>query len=484
MIASSAMTYTEAEQIIRNRHFAAYNAGNVISSSSPVANLNLAMLIGWLMVCPSLSESTFCSSRLPVFLSIAAASTWNLLYIRSIGIVGSIGVGLSSSFFTIVALNFTLLHDPRKFARVVMRSKAIVKQGEVIQSWDERKSLYMWESVPRFGWRRLMWVLDLLTAMRVAHWTWKQPAPLPAFCSLPPDHNAGHFLGNNVLRFAINCFLFDAIKCSMIADPFYIGFGTITESPPPFLEPYLSSFILVYVYRTMFALFGGFIAIDMNFTLAKMMQVNVLGSAVVGLNAYESTFQPLWGSPRAILDKGLRGFWGDTWHQMLRMHLLSVGDAVADRILGRVSDATPAIDPRRSSSQYRTKIRVWTVFILSGALHMAASYTLPGPSKPWTSFLFFAIQPIAMSVQHEFSERFSLMVLANFSRVWHKPIVRTANLLSTILWMMICSPLMLNDLTTGGIWTLEPLPISVIRGFGWSDQDKGFWVWSPHLYGP
>jgi len=480
------MSYKEAEHRVQNGYQTTLLAGEVTPVSSLMGALNFGLLIGWLMVCPSISNSVFNKSRWPVFLCIAYVSMWNLLYTRSPGVIGSIGVGLNSVMCTIMATNFMLFHDPRSFKRAVLQSSAIEVARRKSDSQKPRPIAHeeqsdikiTWEPIPKFGWRRLVWVLDLISGLRGVHWTWKT-SPLPKFPSSPanPPRGINALFSNNIVRFSIDYLLFDIIKCTMLADPYFIGYPMPT--PPPHLALYIRSPLCLYLYRMLLATAGGFVAIDMIYTLGKLLQVNILGTQLLGLNAHQSTFPPLWGSGRAVLHKGLRGFWGETWHQMLRLHLASVGDAVADIVLRKQEPrgGSATWTDRRPPQRLRTIIRVSTVFGLSGVLHAAAAHTLLGPANPRAFFFFFALQPVGMVLQSVSATQALACYPSQLPLIWKRPIRQAANLSFTLLWLSLCAPLMLDGFTSGGLWMLEPVPVSFVRGFGFSAEEKRFWCW-------
>jgi Membrane bound O-acyl transferase family len=337
--------------------------------------------------------------------------------------------------------------------------------------------------MPKLIWRRLFWVLDLITGVRGVHWSWN-PSPSPPYHPSLSNACSGRTasFSRNGSHFLIDYFLIDLIKCLMVADPYFIGYPS--PRPPPHIAPYITSPLALYFYRMLLAVAGAYIAIDLVFAFAVLLQVNVLGPNVLGLNASPVMFPPLWGSPRAVLRKGLRGFWGETWHQMFRMHFESIGDAVAECLLRKHDPGSwgcRSVDKRQGGylklSGARVVIRVVTVFLLSGALHACASYTLLGPTRPWAPFLFFALQPLGMAIQSACSQHFVRSYLSDSPGYWRTLLRQGSNFGFTILWLWACSGIFMDDMTSGGIWLFEPIPLSLIRGLEFSKEDKRFWCW-------
>lgn len=337
---------------MQNDYLSALQAGAVTPVSSVLGSLNFILLISWLLVCPSVSERTFQWSRLPVSIGIAYLSLWNLLYTRSIGVVGSIGVGLNSALCTLLAVNFVLLHDPRAFKRLILQpaTEALTAKAQIdlkrdANEDDERdpKFILTWEPMPKLIWRRLFWVLDLITSLRGVHWSWSPSPTNPQYHPSLSNVCLGGTpsFSRNGSRLLIHYFLIDLIKCLMIADPYFVDYPS--PRPPPHIAPYITSPLALYSYRMLLAAAGVYIAIDLIFAFAVLLQVNVLGPGVLGLNGSPATFPPLWRSPRAVFSKGLRGFWGETWHQMFRLHFGSIGDAISDLLLPNGDPGSSAV---------------------------------------------------------------------------------------------------------------------------------------------
>jgi hypothetical protein len=471
------MSYAQAEQEVRAQYLALRQTGTVIPANSGVDSLNLVLLLGWLLACPLMTDSSFRRSRMPVFGGIVTSSIWNLCHVRSIGVVGSIGVGLNSALFTILAINFVLLYDPRNFKRLVLRptgqttettEPADLKRGHIHDTQDSIVPL-AWEPMPRSPPRRLFWILDLVTSMRGVNWSWN-PSPSPSYpqsLRVARSNRSATFV-RTFSRFLVDYFFIDLVKCLMIADPYFLG--STTQELTPRLSTFVTSPLALYSYRLVLGMVGAYLAIDLQYTSATLIQVNILGSSVLGLNASPVLFPPLWGSPRAVLRKGLRGFWGETWHQIFRMHFVSIGDAFADGLLPRAHTKSS------KSSSARRWIRAVVVFLISGVLHACASYTLLGPTRPWRSFLFFALQPVGLATQSLCSQLYrgsSLERMLGSARI---AVRQASNLAFTILWLWATGGMLLEDLSSGGMWMFEPVPFSVLRGFGFS-EDKRVWCW-------
>ncbi|KAH0562368.1 hypothetical protein GP486_002934 [Trichoglossum hirsutum] len=284
------MLYSQAEQRVQNDYLSALQAGAVTPASSVIGSLNFILLIGWLLACGSVSDLTFQRSRWLVFVGITYISLWNLVYTRSIGVLGSLGVGLNSALCTTLAVNFVLLHDPRSFKRLILQPAAgtltanrptDLKRDADVHDEQGPKFVLTWEPMPKLIWRRLFWVLDLITGLRGVHWSWGPSPSTPYHSSLSDacSRRTASFLRNGS-HFLIDYFLIDLIKCLMIADPYFIGYSA--RKPPLHIARYITSPLGLYTYRMLLGAAGAFIAIDLIFTFAVLLQVNILGPSVAG----------------------------------------------------------------------------------------------------------------------------------------------------------------------------------------------------------
>ncbi|KIW96662.1 uncharacterized protein Z519_02053 [Cladophialophora bantiana CBS 173.52] len=406
--------------------------------------------------------------------------------------MGSIGIGLNSVLCVVVTVNFMLLHDPRSFRRLVLRpdggtsradGRADPRPSGNMNSGRRTKYLLAWEPMPETIWQRLFWILDLITSIRGVHWSWSSAAS-PA-CD--PDlgkscSNRTASIARNVSRFLVDYFLIDLIKCVMIADPYFVGYPT--HGPPPHLSRYITSSLGLYTYRLLLGTAGMYTAVDLIFASAVLLQVNILGPGMLGLNASPLAFPPIWGSPSAVLRKGLRGFWGESWHQFFRKHFVSIGDAVAEFLPGHNGLGSCGCrwsDNKRQKclkqSGVRETIRVVTVFVLSGILHACASHTLLGPTRPLATFLFFALQPVGMAIQSAGSLLFASCYLSRLPGPWTIIMRQGSNAVFTLLWLWGTGGMFFDDMASGGMWLLDPIPISLIRGLGLSKDDRRLWCW-------
>jgi hypothetical protein len=89
--------------------------------------------------------------------------------------------------------------------------------------------------------------------------------------------------------------------------------------------------------------------------------------------------------------------------------------------------------------------------------------------------MFFMMQALGVTVQTTLVQ---LLKSAGVTQHVPKTIRRTANLVTTLVWMYFTAPLLVDDFARGGIWLFEPVPISIFRGLGLGPKGAGWWHWN------
>lgn len=453
-------------------------------------NAGSIIIISWMLVAPSLSSSNFERSRLPTFLSVATIALWNIAFLRSPKVLDSISNGLNAVISTVLAANFILLYDIRTMRRLTLRATGISRSASNYGAKERHASMsnaghtLTWQSIPASLSSRVFWVLDLLTSLRGIHWAWSLIEEPSRYGTLSKAYSIAGQQRNyvkNIARLIVDYLILDLVKCVMLSDPYFNGISTAT--PPLYLSRFITSETRLYTYRILLALSGVCIAIEIEYTLVLVVFVNVLGPLGMGISGSPIAFPPIWGSPWAVCRKGLRGFWGETWHQLFRRHFANVGDAVAQFILRKTGKDSAPIKEDDSrlkradtiNSSSRVMLRYTIVFLISALLHAAASHTLRGPTKPWRSFLSFALQPVGIAFQSACSSIFvDRGVLGPTGR--QTTIRYVFNLAFTVTWLWATMGMVLQDLTTGHMWMIEPVPVSLIHGLGLVEDQK-CWRW-------
>ncbi|RMZ86671.1 hypothetical protein DV736_g6108, partial [Chaetothyriales sp. CBS 134916] len=179
-----------------------------------------------------------------------------------------------------------------------------------------------------------------------------------------------------------------------------------------------------------------------------------------------SMYEPFWGPLfPSIASRGLAGFWGGFWHQLLRFGILQPSTYILKRY---------KLD---SASNAARTIQVLTAFCLSGVIHGLGSYTSfpPGPqfTRPITgTFFFFLMQAIGIIAQ-------AYVTRAVGSRSFPVPLRQTCNILFAVVWLCLTAPPLADDTARCGAWLFETQPVSLVRGV----RGQGWWRWGGPLYG-
>ena len=441
----------------------------------------LLLLFIWLMLTPHHTKlpSIF---RPAIFTVVVALSILTLLNRRSLGLAFGLGVGALSMITVVLAINFMLLHDPRQFSRLVLQHRAGAKvpaQPRIegmpganlkAKKCDFKKRqfahdyYFVWQKAPDNVFTRAYWVLDLLISLRGSHWLWtnkdtsQHQYTTPILVKLP---RKAHSIIYTTFMLVISYMSLDCIKMAMIYDPYF--WGEIQAGPPHYLPSLLKAQVPLQLYRILITVLGILSAIIYLSTIGHMVAFIILGSSGYGFFGGDWHYMPPNGSIQAIARHGLKGFWGEWWHQFLRRHCCSIGDAVVG-----ICDSQWPIE-------YRKAVRCVVVFLLSGILHAFGSYTSAGSTTPWTSLIPFALQPIGILFEGMAARYLKLAApkMADSSR-W-----RTMGHLGfTLCWLVLTFSFLIDDLARSGIWLIEPLPFSVMRWMGMSAEKDNWNCWS------
>lgn len=176
---------------------------------------------------------------------------------------------------------------------------------------------------------------------------------------------------------------------------------------------------------------------------------------------YADTFGPFF-SP--ILDDGLAGVWGSWWHQLFRHGFISTARWILLLLPGSWG-THPGI---------KRVIYIVVAFSLSGFVHACGSYTQFTETRPLNGpFLFFFLQSMAILIEHMVKTVVLPMLPLGRIPRWLR---RTANGLLVFIWLLYSGPLIADDFARGGLWLMEPVPLSPLRGLGLANG-QGWWCW-------
>ena len=472
----------------------------------PYRALGPNLLILYLLLPPSISKFVNWA-RYPVFAAIVYWSISAIQECRSPSVTIAYGIGLLNAWTILWSACFLIFNDARKdFKRIERRSQNhIEKKGstaekesgfasgreapgpaafpsrhlngsspngianKAINLNQHGNDTFIWQNLPHEFLHRLDWVTDLVTNFRGLGWAHQISGtfPPPPFIQAslhypdpPPKNNHIYptrksLLRSNLPAFILCCIGLDVLKALVSQDPYFWSLPPSTTAPFPY--PRVTRLILS-VICTYTALLSIFLLDPLGFAC-------LLGPNFIGDHASPWLYPRFFGSPTRIWKKGLAGLWGEWWHQLFRYAFEAAGEFLCGTLLGL-----------KQKSILGSLVRVFTAFICSGILHACASYTTLGSTKPMEgAFTFFALQPVGIIAQRAFTIWMRKQGLRKKIPAW---IRGAGNVLFVLAWCWFTGPLIADDFAAGGIWLVEPLPISPIRGMmgqGWLRWD-GTWV--------
>ncbi|KAI9805158.1 MAG: hypothetical protein M1825_000992 [Sarcosagium campestre] len=348
---------------------------------------------------------------------------------------------------------------------------------------------FYWQSYPTDSLQqRISWVADFMTNFRGIGWNWgvsglpppprevqaaldNQPGPCHS-TSRPyssPSGNVRYPTRSTLLRrkalLSLTCYLvLDACKVIMMHDPYFWGLVDSNPPAPSYLpDAVRASHFLTKAYRQLLSLAGIYFALQGIFSAGPLLFVGLLGEKQLGVRAAPWMYPDLYGSFVSVLDKGLAGWWSAWWHQIFRFSFSAPSTWAIER--WRLDRRAPA-----------TKLlQLVVAFTMSGSLHASGSFTQWGRTRPLTGpFAFFFLQTFGIVAQ------LSATLLLKRSGVLDRTprlLRRTVNFVYVHAWLYWTAPLMTNDLARGGIWLMEVVPLSPVRGLGFGGQEDGWWCW-------
>lgn len=359
---------------------------------------------------------------------------------------------------------------------------------------------FIWQGYPHCStWHHVLdWTVDLTTSIRGVGWNHRLPtlAPIDALMArglstrqkddrvnIGAKPTAGPLPTLRSLQFRglqdfiLGYLLLDFLKTTMITDPYFLGMEPL-ESPSPWrwlaqLNGTLP--IATRVVRLSMSLAGVIAALTFIFSLNPLFFTFILPSLVDVSKITRSPllepwlYPPHWHSlTTSVCYSGLAGLWGKFWHQMFRYGITEPSRVLIEKM---------RFEPRGSAARL---IQLFVAFGLSGSIHAAGSYTSFSleQTHPFSGpLLFFLLQAVC------------ILVVSSTVNLLHKHIPatqklpavagQTVNVLVVLFYLYFTGPLLANDFARSGIWLLEPVPLSPLRGlgFGPGGKDEGWWTW-------
>ncbi|KAJ5343118.1 uncharacterized protein N7506_002942 [Penicillium brevicompactum] len=355
---------------------------------------------------------------------------------------------------------------------------------------------FVWQSYPAKFSHRLEWCAGLFFNLRGPEWNWRAPhlGPLPR--SIHVQLHSG-FTENikaqedstfptakervraAFRRFFISYLILDVLKVIILMpDPYFRGIApSYSVSPPPFPFFYFPGLeihpVLAQLCRCLYSAGSVYVALEfvtplnaiffLGLSLAFPNAARGLTAAPLGTSwLYSDTFGPFI---QPVLDNGLAGCWGKWWHQLFRNGFVNTARWILSFLPTSLT----------SRLNFRRFVYVTVAFCISGLIHACGSRTQLATTRPVSGpFLFFALQGVAILAEQVFKTGVLPRLPLDGTPRWVR---RTANFSIVFCWLMASGCLIADDFARGGLWLMEPVPFSPLRGLGFGMQGEGWWCW-------
>ncbi|PTB67106.1 hypothetical protein BBK36DRAFT_65688 [Trichoderma citrinoviride] len=468
----------------------------------------------WLAV-PHRRRRWFYRTRWLAMAVVVWSNVYHLRYVSSANMACAYAAGLAATWGTILSLNLlvwtrpqfdaarvrrvkqegvgsTTGHDGEKGdangdgngSAVGLRTPKIPSRSlEKNTSQDQEGFEYIWEPYPSAGsfLERLGWTTDLILSFRGAGWNWSVSSlPRPQIplqithgdkvdiVSVPTisrsgyrrHHTTGEFVRDRLAKLLILYLVLDFLSVYMVKDPYFV-LGPDHDKVDYLLPPRLRHVPpwLLLAYREIFCLAGVYSAIEAVFAVSDLAQY-WLASRFYPSRAALFQFASTFGSFEQVLDRGLAGWWGGLWHQTFRMQFSAPATYLFRE--GYLRRGTPLA----------SIVAALVSFAQSGVLHASGSFTSVPETKPWRAPAFFFLQMVGILLQG-----LAAWLLGGHVRRMPRVVRRTGNLVFALVWLYLTAGLFMDDLSSTGLWTVEPVPVSLFRFMGLGFEGDHWWRW-------
>ncbi|KAI5854713.1 hypothetical protein BZA05DRAFT_466843 [Tricharina praecox] len=426
-----------------------------------------------------------------VFLPPILASFWHLLGTGASSSAFGYAIGTATAFMLFKTLEVLVFRDVRGTYRRYPTCGGEHRRTHTPDDGEGDSEAY-----PATIFARATWALDLMHALRGVGWNWCVRLPVSR-----PTGSRTRWLLRRVARGAAMLAWLDVLVwyVRVVDRGFFVPQGVAMGFEPGEGVPYPSLFagstkpLMTYpvpagfpampeggwvrvVYaaalhalRTLLGASAMYTTISGMYTAVALLCV--LSGAVLGLPyPLPSGFPARWLAPEAWPDAfgswrdgdfgaGVRGWWGRGWHGLFRCAFTAPAGWLVQELRLAPSGGVAAL-------LYAT-----VPFAASAALHFAGCWTQSNGG--FGAARFFLLQPLGILLE--------AAVARGWRRVGgHVPWLEKASpYVWTTVWMCVTSTSFFEDYRWGGVWTVEPIPFSVIRGRTdlWvSKQDSGWLV--------
>ena len=293
-------TYHEAIGLYQAQYDSAIDSGTQSHFILPQALFGYMLLFTYLFIFPTPSPALR-QLRYAIFAIIVYHSISTMRHARTMGMNYGIGVGLCSSWCILWSATFLIFKEPHRDLSRIKRSSSRhtslgSKQGNVgtstrtllansnkaITHENVHRTPLVWESMPNRIWRRLDWILDLLTNLRGLNWSWKVTEKLPPPCELVARHQPPlrSTLWSSVSKTLLLSLCLDIIKVAMMVDPYFwglAGYPSLRTNSMPLLDR-----VAIGTYRSVLSFAAIYVAVLWIYALVPLVCVHFLGPDIAG----------------------------------------------------------------------------------------------------------------------------------------------------------------------------------------------------------
>lgn len=456
-----------------------------------------------------------------IFLPAILAAHYRLLQTTSSNPSFGYFVGTYVAMHTLITLNLLVFSNPRRDFRRLIPAYCATTNGVANGTKEKafKEPIQKGEGYPQDSLlRRLGWVIELTQVSRGIGWNW-QIRPIP---STDPREltSVRVFFRRRIVRLSMILLWLDFL-CWLMRDldgAYFLPEGNAFHNPDTYIPLYRSLWskpwkkqefpppkgfpaipqgedkwlargAYILFLRTMRAIFSAsamYSTINAPYTIKSVIAASM--GCIFGLGE-PGGWRSRWLDWRSWPDifggwrqgdwgHGILGWWGTAWHSIFKnvcnLPLLNLFCS-QQLIIGLQSFTAPGRFiisnlSLRKNGPAATAVNFITPFLMSGALHFAGSYSQSGGG--WGCVRFFLLQPFGIA-----SERTFLYVYRRFapSSLRSKVLEKYVPYLWTVAWFTIVSPSFFDEYRYGGVWSVEPIPLSVFRGM----SGNGWWHWGP-----
>ena len=329
----------------------------------------------------------------------------------------------------------------------------------------DRNGLTIWEEPYPRPMSRISWVLTLLCSLRLTNWKINSSAHDRHQPFIPVSRVQAL---KHALVVALRSYLvLDTAAFYARFDPYFASPLIGIDSPIPLQNSALVSFSVlakilsprVIRCAAIAAQLYGAICLGGALGVPILLFVNQIGLLDDAWSP--QSYPPFFGPFSAVMDRGVRGLWGNWWHGMMR-YITTIPGMRLSQALGL---------PSSSTSDYA--LRVISAFFFSGFIH--AGLVPPEPMYATTSLwrlrlwvaAFFWMQILAIGVEMAFE----MITKRRFEKGDKATVVkRGCTLLWVCAWLCICLPVLGGAAKELRYTRVYPIPISAwngLTGEGW-----------------